>query len=96
MWCGGILGKCIYHGTSKLESSLHAWGDSTRQCDPQRHTSHSGQEEFIVHENVVGKDCVVSVGHKCFNQLCRSKTEGVKKVLNKSFLYKCFVSLSQE
>lgn len=61
--------QCNHHVTSNLESTLDAWRESTRQCDLQRHTSDSGQEEFIVHKDVVGKDGVVSPGCQCFNQL---------------------------
>lgn len=48
--------QCNYHVTSNLESALDAWRESTRQCNLQRHTSDSRQEEFIVQEDVVGKD----------------------------------------
>lgn len=48
--------QCNYHVTSNLESTLYTWRESTRQCNLQRHTSDSRQEEFIVHEDVVGKD----------------------------------------
>lgn len=75
-----------YHVTSNLESTLDAWGEGTRQCNPQRHTSDSREEEFIVHEDVVGEDCVVSFGHQCFNQLWQERIP--IKVLNKSFMHK--------
>lgn len=61
--------QCDYHVTSNLESTLDAWRESTRQCNLQRHTSDSRQEEFIVHEDVVAKNCVVSLGCQRFNQL---------------------------
>lgn len=48
--------QCNYRVTSNLESTLKTWRESTRQCNLQRHTSDSRQEEFIVHEDVVGKD----------------------------------------
>lgn len=53
-----------YHVTSNLKSTLDTRCESTRQCNPQRHTSDSRQEEFIVHKDVVGKDCVVSLSHQ--------------------------------
>lgn len=61
--------KHNYHVTSNLQSAFDAWGEGTRQCNFQRHTSDSRKEEFIVHKDVVGKNCVVSFGHQCFNQL---------------------------
>lgn len=52
----GEIIQCNYHVTSNVESSLDAWREGTRQCNLQRHTSDRGQEELIVHEDVVGKD----------------------------------------
>lgn len=63
----GEIIQCNYHATRNFEPTLDAWRESTRQCNLQRHTSDSRQEEFIVHEDVVGKNCVVSPGCQCFN-----------------------------
>lgn len=58
-----------YHFTGNLKTTLDAGGESSRHCNPQWHTSGSRQEEFIIHEDVVGKDCVVSLGHQCLHDL---------------------------
>lgn len=63
----GEIIQCNYHVTRNLEPPLDAWRESTRKGNLQRHTSDSRQEEFIVHEDVVGKDCVVSPGCQRFN-----------------------------
>lgn len=63
----------MYHVTSNLKSTLEARRESTRHSNPQRHTSGSRQEEFIVHEDVVGEDCVISLGHQCHHDLWQIK-----------------------
>lgn len=53
----------FYHVARNLQTSLNSWSEDTREGNPQRHTSHGGQEELIVHEDVVGKHSVVILCH---------------------------------
>lgn len=52
-----------------MHSSLDSRGNDTIEGSPQRDTSTSWQVEFIVHEDVVGKQLIVSAGQKSLEEL---------------------------
>lgn len=58
-----------HHIAGKLESTLDARGEGSRQGNPQGQTGNGGKEELIVHEDVVGEHGVVGPAHHRHKQL---------------------------
>ena len=64
-----MWGQLFYHISSHVHSSLESRGEGTRQGNPQRNTSAGWQVELIVHEDVVGKQLIVSAGQQSLDEL---------------------------
>ena len=77
-----------YHVTGKFKSTLYSWGKCAREGNSQRDSIGSGQEELIIHEEVVGKDFVFSCGHKGHHHLWKRE---INKLHSTSFSQWCFV-----